>query len=134
MISIPELSFAFDEDGTVILQQTEDHEHWSSVLLHPCHLREIAEHAGLLDPVAPIPDSLARRLAKLQTWAASLQSMLQEGGADTTTAAVRAEFLADGIGHLLSELAPDWHAADERHDQGCQRKAKPGSDTLETSL
>lgn len=106
MDSMLELSFDIDADGGIKLQQTEDHEHWSTVQLHPCQLRLVAERAGLLAPVESIPEWAARRLAKLQAWAASLQSMLQEGGADTSTAAARAEFLADGIGDLLAELAP----------------------------
>lgn len=106
MNSMHELSFDIDADGTIKLQQTEDQEYWMTVQLHPCQLREVAERAGLLAPIESIPEWVARRLAKLQAWAASLQSMLQEGGADQITAAARAELLADGIGDLLAELAP----------------------------
>lgn len=106
MNSMLELSFDFDAAGTIKLQQTEDHEYWSTVQLHPCQLREVAERAGLLAPVESIPEWVARRLAKLRAWAVSLQSMLQDGGADPSTAAARAELLADGIGDLLAEQAP----------------------------
>jgi len=106
MDSMLELSFDIDADGGIKLQQTEGCEHWNTVQLHPCQLRLVAERAGLLAPVEATPEWVARRLGKLQTWAASLHSMLQEGDAEPITAAARADFLADGIGDLLAELSP----------------------------
>jgi hypothetical protein len=114
-----ELSFDFEADGSIKLQQTEDHQWWNTVLLHPCQLRDIAERAGLLVPGRTIPEWVARRLAKLQARAAALQTALLKGGMDPTTAADRAEFLADGIDDLLAELTPaaDTSGANQPADQ-----------------
>jgi hypothetical protein len=114
-----ELSFDFEADGSIKLQQTEDHQWWNTVLLHPCQLRDIAERSGLLASRPAIPEWVAWRLEKLRNRAAALQTAMLKGGLDPDTAADRAEFLADGIGYLLAELTPaaDTSGANQPADQ-----------------
>ena len=118
---IPDLKFtpAADHDGLIQLEQDAGHGNKSRVLIHPLHVRLLAETFGASDTPAPsarqVVQQLQRRLLSLLERICDLSDYLRNysdhKNADLTFECEKVKSLEQLANDYCDDFKSDWRAA-----------------------